>query len=51
MQPTNALEIVQTQAEKLYANGRAVVNDKLGVARAERDAAEVRADDYATTTL
>ncbi len=46
----NALEIVQNQAEKIYANGRAAVNDKLGVARAERQAAEVRADDYAATT-
>lgn len=45
----NALEIVQNQAEKLYANGRAVVNDKLGAARAERHAAEVRADDFATS--
>jgi hypothetical protein len=40
----NALEIVQNQAERLYANGRAVMEDKLHVSRAERLDADARHD-------
>jgi len=42
----NALQIVQTQAERLYANGRAAVGEKLTAVRAERHAAEDRANDF-----
>ncbi|HEY1486080.1 MAG TPA: hypothetical protein VGF84_08240, partial [Micromonosporaceae bacterium] len=32
----NALEVVQNQAGRIYASGRAVMQEKMGVTRAER---------------
>jgi hypothetical protein len=47
----NALEIVQTQAERLYANGRAAVGEKLHAVRAERLAAEDRAAEFVVVPM
>ena len=40
----NAIEVVSNKAGELYANGRTAVQEKLGVARAERLEAEHKAD-------
>jgi hypothetical protein len=40
----NAIDVVQNQAGRIYASSRTAVQDKLGVARAERLNAEPEAD-------
>jgi hypothetical protein len=40
----NALEVVQNQAGRIYASGRAAMQEKMGVTRAERLDAERQAD-------
>jgi hypothetical protein len=40
----NALEVVQNQAGRIYASGRAVLEDKIGTVKAERLSAEREAD-------